>query len=180
MTTDLHSSKPERLEALRRQLAESQDGILEAIAVQQQLTLLDVVRCLPDDCWGRADGQHFVSAMHDLADWGDVTTIVHTEGVILEFSGPLPDGEMGRGFYNLKGGLGISGHLKPDHCRHIIFLKRPFMGVDTASVQFFTAEGRCMFKVYVGRDASRQLNAVQLERFDALAKRLSETTGCPA
>lgn len=177
MTTVSLAPKTERLDKLRLQLAESQDGILEALAVQHELTPLDVVRCLPDSCWIRADGQHFVSVMHDLATWGEVTTIVHTDGVILEFSGALPDGELGRGFYNLKGGSGLSGHLKPDRCSDIIFLQRPFMGVPTASVQFFSADGNSMLKVYVGRDASRKLRADQMERFEALAQRLAQQGG---
>ncbi|MBA2779735.1 heme utilization cystosolic carrier protein HutX [Billgrantia kenyensis] len=180
MSTELLSAKTERLEKLRLQLAESQDGILEAMALQHDVTLLDVVRCLPDACWQRIDGSHFVNVMQELAEWGELTTIVHTNGVILEFTGPLPGGELGRGFYNLKGGSGLSGHLKPDCCSDLIFLRRPFMGTPTASVQFFSADGNSMFKVYIGRDASRQLRPDQLERFESLVLRLTRQRGYAA
>ncbi|MCE8021889.1 heme utilization cystosolic carrier protein HutX [Halomonas sp. MCCC 1A11036] len=177
MTTESLPTRAERLEKLRMQLAENQDGILEAMALQHGVTLLDVVRCLPHRCWRRIDGQHFVSVMQELANWGELTTIVHTDGVILEFTGPLPGGELGKGFYNLKGGSGLSGHLKPDCCSDIVFLERPFMGMQTASVQFFSAGGNSMFKVYVGRDASHRLRTDQMERFESLALRLARQSG---
>ena len=47
------------------------------------------------------------------------------------------------------------------------------MGADTLSVQFFNAEGEAMFKIFVGRDASRKLKADQIERFAALEARFA-------
>lgn len=180
MTITRAASREERLEALRQRLAENQDGILEAIAAQQRLSLLDVVRCLPIACWTGVGGGHFVDAMQALAEWGELTTIVHTDDVIFEFSGPVPTGRTGHGFYNLRDGQGIGGHLRADRCSDIVFLRRPFMGTDTASVQFFNADGNGMFKVYVGRDESRALRRDQLQRFDALAERLAASEAASA
>ncbi|SDI99506.1 heme utilization cystosolic carrier protein HutX [Billgrantia gudaonensis] len=167
------TSRQGRLDALRQQLAESQDGILEALAVQHSLSLLEVVSCLPRHCWQRVSGEHFVEVLGELADWGALTTIVHTPDVILEYGGPFPEGKLGHGFYNLQGGHALGGHLKPDRCAAIVFLRRPFMGLETASVQFFNEEGDAMFKVYLGRDEARWLRADQLERFTALGQRLA-------
>jgi putative heme iron utilization protein len=49
------------------------------------------------------------------------------------------------------------------------------MGIDTMSVQFFNAEGEAMFKIFVGRDESRRLNADQVERFARLETKLAAT-----
>ena len=41
--------------------------------------------------------------MKDIGSWGDVTLIVHTDDGIMEFAGPVPAGEVGRGYYNVPG-----------------------------------------------------------------------------
>ncbi len=54
-----------------------------------------------------------------------------------------------------------------------MFLRRPFMGTDTLSVQFFNADGEAMFKIFVGRDENRRLKADQVERFARLETRFA-------
>lgn len=162
------------LAIIRRTLALSADGVMEALAAQHDVPLLTVTECLPSHLWRSAPGNAFVDAMHDIAGWGEVTFIVHTPDVIAEFCGPVPDGKLGRGFYNLQGGhAGLTGHLRPERCARIVFVQRPFMKLPTASVQFFNVDGGCMFKVYIGRDENKQLRADQLARFDALSARLT-------
>lgn len=158
-------------ERLSRQLAENGDGVLEAVAAEHGVSLQTVVECLSPAMWTRIDGAHFVDVMMDIASWGDITLLSHTKDAILEFSGPLPQGRVGHGLYNLKGGSALSGHLRHEHCKAMIFLRRPFMGTETASVQFFNAAGEAMFKIFVGRDERRQLRPEQLARFAALEKR---------
>jgi putative heme utilization carrier protein HutX len=159
---------------LRQQLAEKPDGVLEAIAAQHGLPLQTVIECLPDAMSARVPGTHFASVMEDISTWGSVTVIAHTKDVILEFDGPLPPGKFGHGFYNLQSGhSGLHGHLRADNCHAIIFLRRPFMGKETASVQFFNADGEAMFKIFVGRDDSGALRPDQIARLSALQKRLS-------
>jgi putative heme utilization carrier protein HutX len=109
--------------------------------------------------------------MQDISQWGSVTIISHTRDAILEFEGPLPTGSMGHGFYNLSGGSALSGHLRADNCKAIVFLRRPFMGKETMSVQFFNADGEAMFKIFVGRDKTKQLKADQVEKFSQLEGR---------
>jgi putative heme utilization carrier protein HutX len=159
---------------LRRQLAEKPDGVLEAIAAQHGLSLQTVVECLPKAMWTHVSGAHFVAAMEEIATWGPVTVIAHTRDVILEFEGPLPPGRLGHGFYNLQGGHGgLHGHLRASNCKAIVFLRRPFMGKDTASVQFFNADGEAMFKIFIGRDGDGALRPDQIARLAALQDRLS-------
>ncbi len=161
------------LDRVRQELAEKPDGVLEVVASVHGLSLQAVVECLPSERWKSISGEHFVDVMQDIAGWGDITFIIHTRDAIVEFEGPLPGGVSGHGFYNLKGGGGLSGHLRATNCRAIVFLRRPFMGTDTLSVQFFNADGEAMFKIFVGRDENRRLKADQVERFAQLEARFA-------
>jgi len=171
-------SKPSRSlgdarEALRAHLHAHPDAILEGAAEEHGATLLDALHSLPPDMVVERDGRYFVDALAEIATWGDVTTIVHTADVILEFVGTFPSGSVGRGFYNLAGHDGLRGHLRPERCAQIAFLERSFMGVPTASVLFVNVEGGCMFKVFLRRDASGAIDGTQLRAFRALAARLA-------
>lgn len=156
---------------VRKELAENPGGILEATAFQHGLSLQDTVECLPAAMWKRISGAHFIDVMQDISQWGSVTLISHSRDAILEFEGPLPTGSVGHGFYNLAGGSALSGHLRADNCKAIVFLRRPFMGKETLSVQFFNADGEAMFKIFVGRDEAKRLKADQVERFSQLESR---------
>lgn len=167
------SPTPVQLDAVRRELAEDPGGILETIATQHGLSLQSVIECLPDAMWMRIPGDRFVEIMQDLSQWGAVTVIAHTRDIILEVEGPIPGGKLGHGFYNLQGGSPIGGHLRADNCKAILFLRRPFMGKETLSVQFFNAGGEAMFKVFVGRDENRALKADQVVRYKQLQARFT-------
>lgn len=168
------SPAPADLDAIRRELAENPGGVLELTASQHGLSLQAVVELLPQEMWARVPGDLFVEVMQDLTEWGDVTVIAHTRDIILEVEGPVPPGKLGHGFYNLHGDSPIGGHLRADNCKAIVFLRRPFMGKESVSIQFFNAEGGSMFKVFVGRDENRALKPEQVERFEALKARLTQ------
>jgi hypothetical protein len=51
------------------------------------------------------------------------------------------------------------------------------MGRASSSIQFFNEAGEAMFKIFVRRDAARELVPEQLQRFDALRVRLREAAG---
>lgn len=85
---------------------------------------------------------------------------------MLECTGSLPDGTYGHGYYNLNSGSPIHGHIKADNCHSIYLVDRLFHGRRTCSVQFFNNWGEPMFKIFVGRDASRELIAEQVSHFD--------------
>jgi hypothetical protein len=162
-------------------LAENAGGILETIAAEHAVSTQFVTECLPDEAWRRCSGEAIVEILGDVATWGDVTFIVHTRDVIAEVSGPFPAGNVGHGMYNLKGGgNGFSGHLRYSHCRSILFVRRPFMGTHTLSIQFFNGDGEPMFKIYVGRDKNGVLRQDQIERFEALALQVSDKTAAGA
>lgn len=110
------------------------DGTLEAIAEQYNTTLLEVVKNLPSPTV--VSGDKFDTVWDTVCEWGNVTTLVHTTDVILEFSGELPSGFHRHGYFNLRGKHGMSGHIKAENCTHIALIERKFMGMDTASILF--------------------------------------------
>jgi putative heme utilization carrier protein HutX len=156
---------------LARRLAEDPGAIVEHVAKEEGATAREVVEALPAAMRRFAPGSAFVAAMQDIGTWGDVTLIVHTEDGIMEFGGPVPAGEVARGYYNVPGAKGFHGHLRHERCAAIAFVERPFMGRASASVLFFNTDGGIMFKVFVGREETRELKADQLAAFRALADR---------
>jgi putative heme utilization carrier protein HutX len=117
-------------------------------------------------------GDAFAAAMQDIAQWGEVTLIVHTDDAIFEFTGAIPAGEIGRGYFNLMQPKGLHGHLRHQRCDGIAFVERPFMGKSSAFIAFLNVDGGIMFKVFVGRDEARALQQDQLERFRSLAGKI--------
>jgi len=164
------------IDQLREALAAKPDGILESMAASHGVPLQQVVECLPDGMCTWTSGEHFIDVMRDIAGWGDVNFIVHTPDCVVEIEGPLPGGTPAHGFYNLKHGSGVGGHLRHGNCKAIAFVRRPFMGTPTLSVQFFNAQGDAMFKIFVTRERDRRLKAGQAERFAQLEARLAATT----
>jgi hypothetical protein len=160
-------------ETLRAELLRNPAVILESAAESHGVPLRTAVECLPAEMRAFVPGHHFAPILHEVSDWGPVTVIVHTADGIFEFAGPLPHGSEGRGFFNLQGGGGFGGHLRPMRCAAIAFLRRPFMGKKTASLQFFNPEGGSMFKIFLGRDEAGELRADQVQRFEALERRLT-------
>lgn len=148
------------------------EALFEQVAKDYAATCRQVVEALPLAMRKIAPGSAFAEIMADISTWGDVTFIVHTDDGIFEFSGALPAGQVGRGYFNLAGGAGLHGHLRHERCAAIAFVERPFMGRPSASVLFLNTDGGFMFKVFVGRDAQRNLKDDQLARFRELAGRL--------
>ncbi len=158
---------------LIKKLADDPSALVEQIAKDFSVTTREVVEALPEAMRTFGPGAAFVDVMKDIGDWGGVTVIVHTDDGIMEFTGPVPAGEISRGYYNIPGSTGFHGHLRHERCAGMAFVERPFMGRLSASILFFNVDGGIMFKVFVGRDEKRELKADQLEKFRALAKKLA-------
>lgn len=157
---------------LRQYMAENPGAVFETVAHDLDVTPRAAVEALPQAMRQLARGDAFVAAMNDIAGWGDVTLIVHTDDGIIEFTGPIPQGQVGRGYFNLMGAKGLHGHLRHERCAGLAFVERPFMKRLSAVIVFFNRDGGIMFKVFVGRDENRELKAGQLAAFRALAARL--------
>lgn len=157
---------------LRSYLAENPGAVIEDVARDHGVSPRAVIEALPSDLVKLRKGSSFAEVMQDIAQWGEVTLIVHTSDGIFEFTGSLPAGEIGRGYFNLMQPKGLHGHFRHERCAVIAFVERPFMGKSSAFVAFLNVDGGVMFKVFVGRDEARALRQDQLERFRALAERI--------
>jgi putative heme utilization carrier protein HutX len=154
-------------------MAENPGAVIEDVARERNVAPRTVIEALPTSMRRVGVGGEFAAAMRDIAQWGEVTLIVHTGDGIFEFTGAVPDGEVSRGYFNLMQPKGLHGHLRHERCAAIAFVERPFMGKTSAFIAFINADGGIMFKVFVGRDATRALRGDQLERFRSLADRIA-------
>ena len=157
---------------LPRYMADNPGAVFEEAAKLHRVTPRETVEALPAVMRRLAPAPAFAEIMDDIATWGDVTLIVHTDDGIMEFTGPIPRGQIGRGYFNLMGSTGFHGHLRHERCAGFAFVERPFMGKLSALIVFFNIDGGIMFKVFVGRDDKRELRGDQLAAFRALANRL--------
>jgi putative heme utilization carrier protein HutX len=157
---------------LAARLAQSADGILEQIAREYGVSTFDVVNALPAEHRAIVPGARFEAILEALTEWGEVLFIVHTPDIVLECAGSIPPGTFGRGYFNLHGDSPIGGHIKAENCANIAFVSRPFMGRPSRSAQFFNGAGEAMFKVFVRRDAQRNLLPDQVQRFEELRARM--------
>lgn len=158
------------LSDLKKHMADSPGAVIEDVAREKGVTARAVLEALPEEMRSFRPGSVFVSAMQDIATWGEVTLIIHTEDGIFEITEPVASGEIGRGYFNLMKPKGLHGHLRHERCGGVAFVERPFMGKSSAFVAFLNVDGGIMFKVFVGRDEARQLKEDQLAKFRALAK----------
>jgi heme iron utilization protein len=154
-------------------MAENPGAVIEDVARERRVTPRAVIEALPSEMVRIGQGAEFAAAMQDIAAWGEVTLIVHTDDAIFEFTGAIPAGEIGRGYFNLMQPKGLHGHLRHERCAAIAFIERPFMGKTSAFIAFINRDGCIMFKVFVGRDETRALRGDQLLRFRALADRIA-------
>ena len=154
---------------LKAYMAENPGAVIEDVARERKVTPRAVIEALPPSMVRHRRRRAFAAAMQDIAEWGEVTLIVHTDDAIFEFTGAIPAGEIGRGYFNLMQPKGLHGHLRHERCGGVAFVERPFMGKTSAFIAFINVDGGIMFKVFVGRDEARALRADQLERFRALA-----------
>jgi putative heme utilization carrier protein HutX len=158
---------------LRQKISDNHGVVFEDAAREHNVAPRIIVEALPEGMRRLAPGAAFIDAMDDIASWGDVTVIVHTEDGIMEFGGPVPKGQVARGYFNLMGRTGFHGHLRYERCGGIAFVERPFMNRTSALLVFLNQDGGIMFKIFVGRNEKGELKADQLEKFRALRDRLS-------
>ena len=152
---------------LRQSLEKNPGQVLEMLAAQNQCSFEDVIRCLPEENVRQTEGSRIVEILQAIAAWDEsVTFIAHTPDAIVEVSGKLPSGKVGRGFYNFdhpETDGGVHGHIYYENCASIYLLERPFMGKATCSLNFINRNGGAMFKIFVGRDEAGELKQHQIE-----------------
>ncbi|MCM2472098.1 heme utilization cystosolic carrier protein HutX [Rhizobium sp. CG5] len=167
------TDKDSRIERARAALAEKPDGVVEAIATSADVTPAEVLALLADGAAKIVSADLFAEIWQEFGSWGEVLMIVHTQDIVLEVVGSLPAGSEGHGWFNIHGDSPIGGHIRKDRCASIAFIDRAFHGRRSCSIWFMNADGHAMFKLFVRRDAQKELLADQLEKFEALSARLA-------
>lgn len=144
-----------------------------AMAKELEISEMDVIRNLPEDMVKEVSKDRFDEIIAEVSTWGVLTVIVQNESTILEVKAPFPLGTYGHGFYNLQSkDTPIGGHIKIDDLDAIFFVSKPFMGLESHSIQFFNKNGSPMFKLYLGRDEQKKILIEQMEKFKSLKERL--------
>lgn len=169
----LTQNHDERRDRALAALAEKPDGVVEQIAAKAEVTPAEILAVLPEGAAVVVEASQWQTIWSDLTTWGEILMIVHTEDIVLEVEGRLPDGSEGHGWFNIHGDSPIGGHIRKDRCASIAFVDRGFHGRRSCSVWFMNAEGRAMFKVFVRRDKDRNLLDDQVRRFEALRASLA-------
>ena len=160
----------EKQAGLSEAIQQNAGAPLEQIAQENQVSTLEVVRCLPDAEAVITGSEAFNTIMDHMSSWGKITFITNANDVVLEAKGEIPKGSIAHGYFNMNGPA-FGGHIKYDHCLAICFVSRQLFGKDSHSVQFYNRDGDCMFKVYLGRDANRQLLPDQVDKYLELRSR---------
>lgn len=163
----------DRRERALAALAEKPDGVIEQIAAKAEVTPVEVLAILPEGAAILVPSEGWEPIWKDLTSWGDILMIVHTDDIVLEVEGSLPEGSEGHGWFNIHGDSPIGGHIRKERCVSIAFVDRGFHGRRSCSVWFMNADGRAMFKVFVRRDKERNLLEDQVSRFEALRQAIA-------
>mgnify|MGYP006273085999 FL=1 len=133
-----------------------------------------VAAALADEDCVVISGDAFERAWAAMTEWERATFIVRNPSAIVEVRGPLPPGRFGHGFFNIGGeDAPLGGHLRADRLAAIVFLSKPFMGMESHSVRFYDADGELMFAVYAGRNGREVIPSVR-EAFFQLRRLLSQ------
>jgi hypothetical protein len=155
------------------ELAQLLDGVaIESQAGERALSPRDLVGELPPETCRLASPRRLLEVLEEIAAWGPVTIPLATADGIVEFTGPLPVGQVRNGHFYWLGDGPLRDRLRIDRCDGIAFVERAFMGRPSASVLFFNRSGDIMFKVFLIRDDRQRLDASQLAAFRALANRV--------
>ncbi|MGY0218114.1 heme utilization cystosolic carrier protein HutX [Endozoicomonadaceae bacterium StTr2] len=168
---------------IQRRFTETPELLPAAVASELNISELEVIHTmaelahsgdLPEIQMVVAAGNQFEMIIEELRGWGDIMLVLDVEGSIFEMVTPFPKGGKKFGYYNMSDrNTPLKGHLKLDGYGGIALVRKPFHGVDTCSVQFFSPAGRPVFKVYIRRNKDKSFIPEQLERFNALMQRLA-------
>jgi len=70
------------LAELRAHMAENPGAVIEDVARERKVTPRAVLEAMPEMLVQFGPGSEFATAMADIAQWGEVTLIVHTDDAI--------------------------------------------------------------------------------------------------
>jgi putative heme iron utilization protein len=152
-------------------LSENPGAVIEEAAKLHAVTPRDVVEALPAEMRRLGPADSFIAAMQDVATWGDVTLIIHTDDGIMEFGGRSRVARSARLFQP----DGFEGLPRPSAAGAVAGSSSwaPFMGKLSALIVFFNVDGGIMFKILSAAMTSAT-QADQLAKFRSLGGQLCE------
>ncbi|MEM9055673.1 MAG: heme utilization cystosolic carrier protein HutX [Pseudomonadota bacterium] len=148
------------------------DGFLERLAKEYGMPTLDLVRHLPEGAAKIVSGDLLVEILKDVAEWGAILFITEGKAIISGTSTEMPQVFHKDGYYHFFGTNGFGGHIKDDGCKNIAFIERHFQNRNSRSIHFYDQDGEPMFKIFVSRELSGDMNAEQVERWRNLRQRV--------
>lgn len=147
----------------------NKDYTIAQIAKELDLKEAEVLLNLPKEMASVTDGSNFDEIIKDIENWGEVLVLKVTPSFVFEIKTKISSGTYGHGFYNFSHDAPLSGHLKADDIKHIVFLSaKIMMGMLSHSVLFLDKNGDDIFKIYVARDKQRNFLPEQLSAFEGL------------
>jgi hypothetical protein len=111
---------------------------------------------------------HVQNILQTVATWGKTTTIIIHHGCVFEFKGEFPKGELGFGYYNLKGEHGFEGHIKLENIESVQLQRKMHAGKEAYAFVFNNKSGDSIFKIFLGRDEDGEIIPHQLDWFHEL------------
>ena len=138
--------------AIAERIREKKPLVLGMLAAEFKVSEREAATALPEDMRRFSSASAFDTVWEELTRWEKGTFIMQHLGTVLEIKGVIPAGSHGHGYFNLKDGGCIGGHIKVDDIACICFLSMPFMGLESHSIQFFNNDGAVKFALYVGRE----------------------------
>ena len=77
---------------LKAHMAANPGAVIEDVARERKVSPRAVLEAMPETMVRFGGGGEFGAVMNDVAQWGEVTLIVHTDDAIFEFTGSIPAG----------------------------------------------------------------------------------------
>jgi len=156
-------------------LNEKKPNVLADIAKACDASELEVAEAFPHGTVSFAPSADFDRIWQTISEWESATFIMHHLGSILEIGGNISMGSHAHGYFNLHEDNHLGGHFKVDDLSEICFMRKPFMGNETCSVQFFNEKGAVKFSIFVGRDDTQAMIPNVVESFKKLQKSYAHT-----
>lgn len=159
-------ASPEQRLSVQLALTESPKSSLAKIASTTGLPEATVVHALPMEARIPVTLLKFDSVWQALTEWQDALVIVLSSDSVSELIGPLPNGEVARGYFNFDDpDSPCGGHLNVHRLAAIYLLSTEGDSGETHQVAFYDNDGRRVFSVYVPRDDEGVLKTQHHGRF---------------
>ncbi|MDR2441970.1 MAG: heme utilization cystosolic carrier protein HutX [Deltaproteobacteria bacterium] len=143
--------------------------IIGIVAKRLNLTDLEVLEVMPPEMSREIPVDDFFSLWTTLTTWENALFLAQSSAAIVEVEGKLPQGQMGRGMFNLHDkSLPLGGHLEVDKIVKICLIAKNLDSHDSLGVHFFTKDGSTGFAVYAGRGEGRKIIPDIRESYKAL------------